>query len=146
MHYGCRRIIQVDAAHWWWLRRFPHFYVNHFEYPEKRYINVTNDYYYKYLLFFFFPFFCYLERLYNREISLAIQYSLYCSDNLQNSKTNMTKNRDKIVNPESSKKILILYFFHIAHPYLKVFLNGCNRTYHNIRQNICDHKCIVIKC
>jgi len=22
-HYGCRRIIQVDAAHWWWLRRFP---------------------------------------------------------------------------------------------------------------------------
>ncbi|XP_067287130.1 FAST kinase domain-containing protein 3, mitochondrial isoform X2 [Pseudorasbora parva] len=21
--YGCRRIIQVDAAHWWWLRRFP---------------------------------------------------------------------------------------------------------------------------
>ncbi len=22
-HYGCRHIIQVDAAHWWWLRRFP---------------------------------------------------------------------------------------------------------------------------
>ncbi len=22
-HYGCRRIIQVDAAHWWWMRRFP---------------------------------------------------------------------------------------------------------------------------
>ncbi len=21
--YGCRRIIQVDAAHWWWLRRPP---------------------------------------------------------------------------------------------------------------------------
>ncbi len=21
--YGCCRIIQVDAAHWWWLRRFP---------------------------------------------------------------------------------------------------------------------------
>ncbi len=20
-HYGCRRIIQVDAAHWWWMRR-----------------------------------------------------------------------------------------------------------------------------
>jgi len=20
--YGCRRIIKVDAAHWWWLRRF----------------------------------------------------------------------------------------------------------------------------
>ncbi len=20
---GCRRIIQVDAAHWWWMRRFP---------------------------------------------------------------------------------------------------------------------------
>ncbi len=22
-HYGCRRIIQVDAAHWWQTRRFP---------------------------------------------------------------------------------------------------------------------------
>ncbi len=22
-HYGCRRIIQVNAAHWWWLRRSP---------------------------------------------------------------------------------------------------------------------------
>ncbi len=22
-HYGCRRIIQVDAAHWWWMKRFP---------------------------------------------------------------------------------------------------------------------------
>ncbi len=22
-HYGCRRIIQVDAAHWWWMRRSP---------------------------------------------------------------------------------------------------------------------------
>ncbi len=22
-HYGCRRIIQVDAAHWWWLRSSP---------------------------------------------------------------------------------------------------------------------------
>ncbi len=22
-HYGCRRIIHVDAAHWWWTRRFP---------------------------------------------------------------------------------------------------------------------------
>ncbi len=22
-HYGCRHIIQVDAAHWWWLRRSP---------------------------------------------------------------------------------------------------------------------------
>ncbi len=23
VQYGCRRIIQVDAAHWWWMRRFP---------------------------------------------------------------------------------------------------------------------------
>ncbi len=22
-HYGCRHIIQVDAAHWWWMRRYP---------------------------------------------------------------------------------------------------------------------------
>ncbi len=22
-HYGCRHIIRVDAAHWWWLRIFP---------------------------------------------------------------------------------------------------------------------------
>ncbi len=22
-HYGCRRIIQVDAAQWWWMRRHP---------------------------------------------------------------------------------------------------------------------------
>ncbi len=48
-HYGCRRIIQVDAAHRW-LRRFPPLYVKCFKYPEKRYINVTN-YYYKYLPF-----------------------------------------------------------------------------------------------
>ncbi len=42
---GCRRFIQVDAAHWWWLRRFPPFHVKCFEYPEKHYINVTNYYY-----------------------------------------------------------------------------------------------------
>ncbi len=46
-HYGCRRIIQVDAAHWWWMRRSPPLiYVKHFEYPKKRYIDVTNYYYY----------------------------------------------------------------------------------------------------
>ncbi len=22
-HYGCCHIIQVDAAHWWWMRRYP---------------------------------------------------------------------------------------------------------------------------
>ncbi len=27
---GCRRIIQVDAAHWWWLRRDPHMIVKRF--------------------------------------------------------------------------------------------------------------------
>jgi len=41
---SCR--FQVDAAHWWWLRRFPPFYVKRFECPEKRYINVMNYYYY----------------------------------------------------------------------------------------------------
>ncbi len=54
----------------------------------------------KYLPFLF----CYLERLYNSELVW-----LYCSDNLQNSKTNMTKNHDKIVNRD-------IIFFHIAHP------------------------------
>ncbi len=44
-HYGCRRIIQVDAAHWWWMRRSPPYYVKRFECLEKRYINVTNYYY-----------------------------------------------------------------------------------------------------
>ncbi len=29
---------------------------------------------------------------------------MYCSDNLQNRKTNMTKNRDKIVNRDISEK------------------------------------------
>ncbi len=42
--YGCRRIIQVDAAQWWWMRRYPP-YVKRFEYLEKRYINATNYYY-----------------------------------------------------------------------------------------------------
>ncbi len=45
-HYGCRRIIQVDAAHWWWMRRFPPLYVKRFEHLKKRYINITNYYYY----------------------------------------------------------------------------------------------------
>ncbi len=38
--YGCRRIIQVDAVHWWWLRRYPHYYIKHFECLEKRYIYI----------------------------------------------------------------------------------------------------------
>jgi len=37
-------VIQVDAAHWWWMRRLP--LVKRFEYTEKCYINV-NYYYYK---------------------------------------------------------------------------------------------------
>ncbi len=51
--YGCRRIIQVDAAHWWWMRRYPPYYVKRFEYPEKHYINVTNYYYLLSLLLYF---------------------------------------------------------------------------------------------
>ncbi len=43
--YGCLRIIQVDAAHWWWTRRFP-FYVKRFECLEKRYINTNYHCYY----------------------------------------------------------------------------------------------------
>ncbi len=46
-HYGCRRIIQVDAAHLWWMRRFP-FNVKRFECLEKHYINATNYYYYSF--------------------------------------------------------------------------------------------------
>ncbi len=26
-HYGCRHIIQVDVTHWWWMRRYPPYYV-----------------------------------------------------------------------------------------------------------------------
>ncbi len=112
-HYGCRRIIQVDATHWWWMRRFPPL-CKRFEYPEKRYIHVTNYYYYyKYLPFFFSPFFVNLKGF-----IIGKLVWLYCSDNLKNSKTNMTKNRDKIV--IFLKKIVILYFFHIAHPYLDI--------------------------
>jgi len=41
--YGCRRIIQVDAAHQWWLRRCKSpFHVNRFEYPEKANVNNLN--------------------------------------------------------------------------------------------------------
>jgi len=45
-HYGCRCIIQVDAA----LvvdEEIPPYYVKCFECPEKRYIHVTNYYYKK---------------------------------------------------------------------------------------------------
>ncbi len=72
---------------------------------------------------------------------------LYCSDNLQNSKTNMTKNRDKIMNRDISKrKIMISYFFHIAHP-------SIDSLYHYIHQKvnlihcvycICQFWCLVI--
>ncbi len=42
---------------------------------------------------------------------------LLCSDNLQNSKTNMTENRDKIMNRDISKNNnRDMIFFHIAHP------------------------------
>ncbi len=103
-HYGCHRIIQVDAAHWWWLRRLRHFNVKRFEYPEKRYIHVTNYYYYyKYLPFIFFVTLkgCITGKL----------VWLYSSDNLQNSKTNMTKNRDKIMNRDISKINRDIIFF-----------------------------------
>ncbi len=42
VHYGCRRIIQVDAVHWWWMRRYPPYYVKRFECLENRYITVAN--------------------------------------------------------------------------------------------------------
>jgi len=43
---GCRRIIQVDAAHRWWLRRFPLQYKGQRKQcREKRYINLMNYYY-----------------------------------------------------------------------------------------------------
>ncbi len=32
----------------------------------------------------------------------------------------MTKNRDKIVNRVISKELIVMYFCHIAHPYVKV--------------------------
>ncbi len=66
---------------------------------------------------FFFTF-CYLKRLclYNWEISLALMLR-----QLANSKTNMTKNRDKITkNLVISKKLIVIYFCHIAQPYVKV--------------------------
>ncbi len=34
-HFGCHRIVQVDAAHWWWIRRYPPHNVKHFECLEK---------------------------------------------------------------------------------------------------------------
>ncbi len=73
---GCCTLVVVEEI--------PHFYVKRFEYPEKRYINVTNYYY--------FPFFVNLKGF-----IIGKLVWLYCSDNLQNSKTNMTKNHDKIV-------------------------------------------------
>ncbi len=38
---GCRSIIQVDAAHWWWMRGYPAYYLKCFECLEKRNINLT---------------------------------------------------------------------------------------------------------
>ncbi len=46
---------------------------------------------------------------YHREISLAVML-------MQNSKTNMTKNRDKIVNCDIPEKLRIGNFCNIAHP------------------------------
>ncbi len=70
----------------------PPFYVKCFEYPEKLYINVTNYYYYKYLPFYFPLFFVTLKGF-----IIGNLVWLYCSDNSQNSKTSMTKNRDRIM-------------------------------------------------
>ncbi len=42
VHYGCRRIIQVDAVHWWWMRRYAPYYVKRFECLENPYITVAN--------------------------------------------------------------------------------------------------------
>ncbi len=104
---GCCTLVVVEEI--------PSFYVKCFEYPEKHYINVTNYYYYyKYLPFFFSPVFVTLKGF-----IIGKFVWLYCSDNLQKSKTSMTKNRDKIVNRDIKKKNSdIIYFFHIAHPYL----------------------------
>ncbi len=63
-HYGCRRIIQVDAAHWWWMRRFPPFYVKRFECLEKRYINVTNYYDYLFIMCIYTHTHVYLWKIY----------------------------------------------------------------------------------
>ncbi len=109
VHYGCRRIISRCCT-LVVVEEIPPFYVKRFEYPEKRYINVTNYYYYyKYLPFLFF--------VNLKGFIIGKLVWLYCSDNLHKSKTNMTKNRDKIV-IFLKNKIMILYFFHIAHPYL----------------------------
>ncbi len=48
---------------------------------------------------FFFPFFITLKGF-----IIGKLVWLYCSDNLQNNKTNMTKNRDKIVNHDKKKQ------------------------------------------
>ncbi len=40
MQYVCRRISQVDAAHWCWMRRYPPYYLKRLECLEKRYIIV----------------------------------------------------------------------------------------------------------
>ncbi len=101
---GCCTLVVVEEI--------PPFYAKRFEYPEKHYINVTNYYYcrYKNICHSFFPFFVTLKGF-----IIGNLVWLYCSDNLQNSKTSMTKNRDKIVNRDIKKKNVILYFFHIAH-------------------------------
>ncbi len=64
-------IIQVDAAHWWWLRRSP-LLCKALWVPRKALykcniiiiINICHSY--------FVFLFCYLERLYNRESSLVV--------------------------------------------------------------------------
>ncbi len=97
---GCCTLVVVEEI--------PPFYVKCFEYPEKLYINVTNYYYYKYLPFYF-PLFL----LPWKALLIGNLVWLYCSDNSQNSKTSMTKNRDRIV--IFKKKNRDITFFHIAH-------------------------------
>ncbi len=73
--------------------------------------NKNKDFYlrplwHKYLPFFFF-FFVTLKGF---VFIIGELVWLYCSDNLQNSKTNMTKNRDKIVNRDISKQNRDIFF------------------------------------
>ncbi len=88
------------------VEEIPPFYVKRFEYPEKLYIYVTNYYYYKYLPFFFHPLFVNLKGF-----IIGKLVWLYCSDNLQNTKTSMMKNRNKIVNRDISKRNRDIIFF-----------------------------------
>ncbi len=106
---GCCTLVVV--------KEIPQFYVMCFEYQEKRYINVTNYYYYKNLPYFFPLFFVNLKCF-----IIGKLVWLYCSDNLQNSKTNMTKNRDKIVNRDISKKNCEIIFFPYRSPLLETFV------------------------